>query len=388
MGREEQSRAVVRYEEEVVGSGLGSNNDSRIRGRLKSQQLEIYKKLQKIRDSSNVLDAYSGAEYLIYHSRLHQLASHPLSELHIPRYHRFDAPYWEVPFERHASRVLHTQISPHLEVWSGRLASFDLGLRALIVDMVMRVYASELLQTQLIAEEEIEQAGTPPTAKSFSQKVERRKSDIEAQLLLAMSHSFRPDYVLAIAFAMPEGPQGSRHLVGSIGAVHGQTDRLLGETIGMDGTQDDSAAISSLPTNTALTYQLNNDSQQLAQLPENKIVEVTRLNVAPRQVCEQLGVLERGVLSQALMYLVHQAIVENLPDAEWEVFNTQLALHRVIKQLGLPARIISQPDSVRPTAVVTESIHGHYFRRSPPTPQMMRVEEALKRSEQYFVRET
>ncbi|MBW7955544.1 hypothetical protein H3C66_02320 [Patescibacteria group bacterium] len=385
MGREEQSRAVVRYEEEVVGSGLGSNNDSRIRGRLKSQQLEIYKKLQKIRDSSNVLDAYSGAEYLIYHSRLHQLASHPLSELHIPRYHRFDAPYWEVPFERHASRVLHTQISPHLEVWSGRLASFDLGLRALIVDMAMRVYASELLQTKLIAEGEIEQAGTPPTAKSFSQKVDKRKSDLEAQLLLAMSHSFRPDYVLAIAFAMPEGPQGSRHLVGSIGAVPGQTDRLLGETIGMDGKQDDSAAISSLPTNTALTYQLNNDSQQLAQLPENKIVEVTRLNVAPRQVCEQLGVLERGVLSQALMYLIHQAIAENLPDAEWEIL---LALHRVIKQLGLPARIISQPDSVRPTAVVTESIHGHYFRRSPPTPQMMRVEEALKRSEQYFVRET
>ena len=180
---------------------------------------------------------------------------------------------------------------------------------------------------------------------------------------------------------MPDGPEGERHLVGSIGAVRGVSDQPMGWTRGQDGSRTDEP-ISSLPTNAALYYFLNEVGRAVANIPEEQFAEVTRLNVAPLQVCERLGIADRGQISQTLMYLIHQAIQDNFPGVEWEIFNTQLTLHRIIRMMGLPAEIISEAGTVRPTQAVVDSIHGAYFQRTPPTPQVMRVSAAVEMTAQ------
>jgi len=344
--------------------------------------------LGSLREGSNRFDLTTSKKTLDLHQRLQFIASHPLSPLKLPEFHRFDKAYWDIPYQPESGVVFSTNISPKLEVWSGKLSSFDLGLRALVVDMSMRVYASELVETALLSQTLLEQLGISESSKNYPELLKRQKADLEAQLLLAMSHSFRENYVLAIAFAKPEGPDGPRHLVGSIGAIQGNTERTLQETIGWDGSQkntDQVAIISSLPTNMALTYILNTAGEQAAQTPENQIAEITRLNVAPRHICEQLGVTERGTLSKTLIYIIHLAISEHMPEVVWELFNTQEPLHRVIKQLGLPVQIIAEDNSIRPTALVSDSIHGHYFQRTPPIPQLMSVEAAEKVAGEHFI---
>ncbi len=387
-----ENRPVVRDAPQVEGGGsgyfeLGEKETNKETHKLSRRIRELLKKLEALRTSSSRLETLSGTNYLTHHQRLFYLASHPLSPIQVPEFHRFDIPYWQVPYQSTGHRIITTQVTPHLEIWSGLLSSFDLGLRALVVDMAMQVYATDLLQTQQVAENIVEESGESSSSKHYAKHVAEAKAQLEAELLLAMAHSFRPEYVLAIAFATPEGPAGPKHLVGSIGAARGNTDQPLASTIGWDGslrTSTQEKLLSSLPTNNALSYQLNEDGQELATVPENRIAEITRLNVAPRHTCEQLGITERGQLSRTLMFIIHHAIQHHLPEVEWELFNTQMALHRVIKQLGLPARVISQPETVQPTQLVSESVHGHYFRRTPPTPQATRVEEALAVTSSYF----
>lgn len=382
-----EHRPVVREAPHVEGGDLGVDRSKKIRAGIVSRSRQIEKSLENLRKSPKGLEIFAGIDYLLLHQRLHQIASHPLSPIQVPEFHRFDVPYWQVPYQYTGHRILTTQVTPQLEVWSGLLSSFDPGLRALVVDMAMQVYATDLLQTQLIAENIVEEAGETPSSKNYLNHVAEAKAQLEAKLLLAMAHSFRPEYVLAIAFATPEGPIGPKHLVGSIGAARGSTDYSFADTIGWDGSVATPAReklLSSLPTNNALNYQLNDAGQELADVPENKIVEITRLNVAPKHICQHLGIPERGQLSQTLMFIIHHAVQHHLPEVEWELFNTQMTLHRVIKQLGLPARVISQPETIRPTQLVAESIHGHYFQRTPPTPQATRVEEALAITNSYF----
>jgi len=356
---------------------------------LQNRQQVVMDQLFSLRSNSFPFSEQSATNFLSLHQRLQYLASHPLSPLQLPEFHRFDSAYWDIPFEPNGAKVFTAHLSPHLEVWSGKLSSFDHGLRALVVDMAMRVYASELIQTEQLAHSLLEAEGISETAPDYPRLHQRKKAELEAQLLLAMSHSFRPNYALAVAFAKPNGPQGARHLVGSIGAMQGSTERTLQETVGWDGSQmtsDQVEILSSLPTNMALTYILNAAGANAAQIPEHTIAEITRLNVAPRQVCEQLGVRERGKLSQTLMYIIHHAVQEHMPGVEWELLNTQEPLHRVIRQLGLPAEQIAQRDSIQPTALIANSIHGHYFQRTPPIPQLMRVEDAVKASGEHLYR--
>lgn len=384
---------VLRELSEVgeVGGGADINRATELETKkLLRRQRQLISKLVEVR-SFDKLNTTKAADLLALHQRLFYLASHPLSPLQVPDYHRFDSAYWDIPYQPDGAKVFATQLSPHLEVWSGMLSSFDLGLRALVVDMAMRVYATELLQTEQLAATLAEQQGISESAKDYGDQLAKIKADLEAQLLLAMAHSFRPDYALAIAFAKPEGKHGPRHLVGSIGAAKGKTERTLQETVGWDGStrnSDQEKILSSLPTNMALTYILNAAGQARADIPENQIVEITRLNVAPRQVCEQLGVHERGQLSSTLMYVIHHAIQSHMPEVEWELFNTQLPLHRVIRQLGLPAEVISEQGSAKPTQLIADSIHGHYFKRTPPTPQIMRVAEAATVARTKFELET
>lgn len=380
MAKPEQRPVVRRVERIGSGESGDSENDLRIKKNLKNSENRIFRSLSKLRSSNEVLDIYSGIDYLLLHQRLHQLASHPLSELKVPGYHQYDVPYWQVPFSD-TQPLLYTRVSPQLEVWSGSLASFDLGLRALVVDMAMQVYAQELLHTDQLAQQAVANTDLEPMTKRFQKSVDKVKARLEAQLLLAMCHSFRPEYVLGIAFAMPDGPDGERHLVGSIGAVRGVSDQPMGWTRGQDGSRTDEP-ISSLPTNAALYYFLNEVGRVVANIPEEQFAEVTRLNVAPPQVCEQHRVVDRGQISQTLMYLIHQAIQENFPGVEWEIFNTQLTLHRIIRMMGLPAEVISEAGTVRPTQAVVDSIHGAYFLRTPPTPQVMRVSAAVEMTAQ------
>jgi hypothetical protein len=295
--------------------------------------------IEEIRKQNFSFDVAHSQSILKLHQRLFYTASHPLSPITVPDFHRFDRAYWDIPYTPEGSSVFTTQISPQLEVWSGKLSSFDLGLRALVVDMAMRVYAHELIETDVLSQTLLEQEGVTESHRNYPELLARKKAELEAQLLLAMSHSFRENYVLAVAFAKPDGAKGPRHVVGSIGAMQGLTDRTLKETVGWDGSQltrDQVALLSSLPTNMALSYLFNEAGQSLATVPESHVVEVTRLNAAPRQVCEQLGVHERGKVTQALMYVIHHSIEQLLPDADWEIFNTQPVLHRVIRQLNLP----------------------------------------------------
>jgi hypothetical protein len=253
--------------------------------------------------------------------------------------------------------------------------------------MAMRVYASELLKTAAIAEEQITAEFPRSSSTTNAKRTVERQRLLDAQLLLAMMHSFRDEYVVALAFAHS---QGERHLVGSIGAVQGYTDRLLSQTIGIEETAPDLHASqvtelpSSLPSNTALKYQLNQDGKVLGQVPEREVVEITRLNVVSKALCAELGVQSRAVISQALMYLIHEAVQQNFPTATQEIFNTQPELHRVIRQLKLPAQIISQEGTVQPTSLFAESIHGHYFRRSTPLPQMMSVHDAVHVGREFY----
>jgi hypothetical protein len=355
--------------------------------RLRKQQRVVIDSLEILRSQNESFSTKSAGEFLALHQRLFYTASHPLSPITVPDFHRFDRAYWDIPYTPEGSSVFTTQISPQLEVWSGKLSSFDLGLRALVVDMAMRVYAHELIETDVLSQTLLEQEGVTESHRNYPELLARKKAELEAQLLLAMSHSFRENYVLAVAFAKPNGAKGPRHVVGSIGAMQGLTDRTLKETVGWDGSQltrDQVALLSSLPTNMALSYLFNEAGQSLATVPESHVVEVTRLNAAPRQVCEQLGVHERGKVTQALMYVIHHSIEQLLPDADWEIFNTQPVLHRVIRQLNLPAEVIAQEQSVTPTSLISNSIHGHYFNRTPPIPQMMRVSDAAREAREAF----
>lgn len=387
MAKPEQRPVVRRVER--IGSGESWRDDylhllneksSKTMNLLRRNLRDLLKDIKDHKSNQSVLAENSGQRYLDLHRRLHFLASHPLSELKVPGYHQYDIPYWQVPFSD-TQPLLYTRVSPQLDVWSGPLASFDLGLRALVVDMAMQVYAQELLHTDQLAQHAVANTDLKPTTKRFQKSVDQVKARLEAQLLLAMCHSFRPEYVLGIAFAMPDGPEGERHLVGSIGAVRGVSDQPMGWTRGRDGSRTDEP-ISSLPTNAALYYFLNEVGRALANIPEEQFAEVTRLNVAPPQVCERLGIADRGQISQTLMYLIHQAIQENFPGVEWEIFNTQLTLHRIIRMMGLPAEIISEAGTVRPTQAVVDSIHGAYFQRTPPTPQVMRVSAAVEMTAQ------
>lgn len=378
-----EKRLSVTRAREVGGDWIGLQREDEEQKINKQKKInrraerKVFNELNEKRLQAKLGESIS-SDLLKLHRRLHYLASHPLSELTVPRYHQYDRPYWEVPHHTQDEKILHTVVSPQLEVWSGPLSSFDLSLRALVVDMAMQVYAQELLKTQQLAELQIEKEGTVRTAKSFQDKVQRRKSFLEAQLLLAMCHSFRPDYVLGIAFATPNGSAGERHLVGSIGAVRGMSEEPIGLTVGMDGSESEGLLLSSLPTNAALFYMLNTLGRSLADTPESQFAEVTRLNVASKQLCERLGISERSQISQTLMLIIHKAVQENFPDVSWEIFNTQLTLHRVITMMGLPAEVISEEGSIRPSRTVAESIHGAYFQRTPPTPQVMRVNRAVE----------
>lgn len=337
----------------------------------------------------NNLNLLNSAEILGLHRKLHQSASHALSTLQVPTYHRFDKPYWQVPYSDTAGVVFTKHLTDTLQIWSGPLARVDLATRALIVDMAMQSYAAELLRTERIATTQIEAEVPKAKAARRHKLINQRKQHLDAQLLLAMMHSFRDEYVVALAFARPPG-QEQTYLVGSIGAVRGYTDRLVSETIGRDGSQLDLHAstdvhlASSLPTNTALRYTLSERGQKLADVPERSVAEITRLNVVAKEVCSELGIAHRQLVSQALMYLIHEAVAANFTGVEWEIFNTQLALHRAIHQLGLPAEIISQRSSEQPTPAVAESIHGHYFKRTVPVPQIVALEQVLAVTKGYY----
>lgn len=337
----------------------------------------------------NNLNLLNSAEILALHRKLHQSASHALSTLHVPQYHRFEKPYWQVPYSDTVGTVFTKHLTHTLQIWSGPLARVDLATRAVLVDMAMQTYAAELLRTEHIATTQIEAEVPNAKAARRHKLISQRKQHLDAQLLLAMMHSFRDEYVVALAFARPSG-QEQTYLVGSIGAVRGYTDRLVSETIGQDGsTIDLEASIdtdlpSSLPTNIALRYTLNEDGQTLTRVPERSVAEITRLNVVSKEVCSELGIAHRQLVSQALMYLIHEAVAVNFSGVEWEIFNTQLALHRAIHKLGLPAEIISQKSSEQPTQAVAESIHGHYFKRTVPVPQMVALEQVLEVTKGYY----
>jgi hypothetical protein len=372
------------------GMGLGgeaseSSEEQKTRKQLRERINKILKDLNAIRGTQDVLEIFSGIDYLINHQRLHSLASHPLSDLQVPAFHRFDKPYWEVPYSESVGTVLTTYLAPNLKVWAGPLSRLEMGMRALVVDMAMRVYASELLRTATIAEAQISQEHPRSKGEARANKIARSQQQIDAQLLLALMHSFRDEYVVALAFAEPNGPDGEQHLVGSIGAVKGQSEALISQTIGNDGSDwPNGAQPSSLPTNTALQYQLASDKTHFAEIPEQHVVEITRLNVAPKHLCAAAGINQRGLISQSLMYLISEVVHHNFPDVTHEIFNTQPELHRLIRQLGLAAEIISQPGTVKPTPVVAESIHGHYFQRTPPIPQMIAVAIATAISKSFF----
>jgi hypothetical protein len=352
--------------------------------RLKAIQTKLLNKLKGLREDSGnncqVMD-----EYLLLHQDLIYSASHPLSHLKVPLFHRFDRPYWSVPYQETDGVVVTTCLSDQLEVWAGPLSRLELGLRALMVDMAMQVYAKELLKTDRIAADIVTQEFPDASLVRRSKMITEKQRQIEAQLLLAMAHSFREEYVVALAFATPEGDEGPKHLVGSIGAARGRTDRTLFQTRGLDGAGEDNLMnVSSLPTNTALNYSLNEVGKTLADIAEKKFVEITRLNVASKALCSTLGVSSRAEISQALMYLIHEAVQQNFQQVEFEIFNTQPELYRLIRQLGLPSQIISDDDSIQPTQLVLESVHGHYFQRTPPVPQILKVTEAADRARQFF----
>jgi hypothetical protein len=173
--------------------------------------------IEEIRKQNFSFDVAHSQSILKLHQRLFYTASHPLSPITVPDFHRFDRAYWDIPYTPEGSSVFTTQISPQLEVWSGKLSSFDLGLRALVVDMAMRVYAHELIETDVLSQTLLEQEGVTESHRNYPELLARKKAELEAQLLLAMSHSFRENYVLAVAFAKPDGAKGPRHVVGSIG---------------------------------------------------------------------------------------------------------------------------------------------------------------------------
>jgi hypothetical protein len=372
---------------EVVGFGAGGERYEEEGEKAKRNVLNKIRKLEKYRNSKDKFEIYKGFDYLDIHYQIFQSSTNIFSPLQLPAYHRFDKPYWEVPRSDKSGVVLTTQLSDGLEIWAGPLIRLELGVRALLVDMAMRVYATELLKTATIAEQQIATEFPRSSQKTNAKWTEERQRLLDAQLLLAMMHSFRDEYVVALAFAHS---QGEKHLVGSIGAVQGYTDRLVSQTIGVDETKPDLHASivsefpSSLPSNTALKYELNQRGRELAQVPEREVVEITRLNVVSKAICAELGVSSRAVISQALMYLIHEAVQQNFPTATQEIFNTHPELHRAIRQLGLPAEVISQEGTVQPTALFAESIHGHYFRRSTPIPQMMSVRDAVQVGREFY----
>jgi len=375
--------SVVGKDEWRTTELIWTDDNKKEKNRINKFRNKIFKKLNELR-SLQENSIYHSTDYLLCHYDLLHLAAHPLSELQVPAFHHYDKPYWKIPYSAATAGVLTTQVSPNLEIWAGPLSWFPQELRALMVDMAMRVYAAELLKTQRIAADQVQQLHPQwSTARQASQR-HKLAQHLDAQLLLAMIHSFRDQYLVALAFAQPDGAAGQKHLVGSIGAVKGQSDQPFGWTRGYDGAdQHDHSLLSSLPTNAALYYQLNPIGELLTEFAEDELVEITRLNVASKAYTAQYGV-QRSQISSALMYIIHEVVATNFPDVKAEVFNTQPELHRVIRQLGLPAEVIAVPETVRPTQVVSDSIHGQYFQRSPPLPQMMTIEGALAASRQFF----
>ncbi len=338
------------------------------------------------------LELESMAHIFALHQELYYESSHPLSIVSLPTYHFYDKAYWYVnkdpDYKSISESAIQVEIDgQNLSLWCGLIQFLNLGFIAQIVDMSTHIYARELLQTSEVAEKialgTLSASGKKVTGKNYERLQLRYRQQLEAELLLAMMHSFRDDYLVALVIA---SHQGKKYIVGSMGAMRGSGEKSLRETkIEAGAPQIHPSLLSSLPTQAALSFAYNQDGEELADLPESSLAEITRLNVVSADLLKQVASeADRATVSASLMMIIHEGIARNWPDVSHEIFNTQPALHRVLRKHGLPVKIISEPNSIQPTTVVGETIHGVYFKKKPPIPQSLSVAAACVVAEQFF----
>jgi len=374
-------------EEFIMNPGLLVASE-KIEFRVNSKIHNIAVRLEEVRESSleginfNVIP-----DLFILHQRLFQECSHPLSRISVPSYHHFDKAYWNILSSADENAYIERGIGLNVKIWCGPASILNIGVLALIVNMSTNIYSSELLQTSEVAEKialgTLSASGKKVTGKNYERLQLRYRQQLEAELLLAMMHSFRDDYLVALVIA---SHQGKKYIVGSMGAMRGSGEKSLRETkIEAGAPQIHPSLLSSLPTQAALSFAYNQDGEELADLPESSLAEITRLNVVSADLLKQVASeADRATVSASLMMIIHEGIARNWPDVSHEIFNTQPALHRVLRKHGLPVKIISEPNSIQPTTVVGETIHGVYFKKKPPIPQSLSVAAACVVAEQFF----
>ncbi len=333
----------------------------------------IWKKLDLIRKSpTGNIELSSGKHLLQLHRNLYQASQQWGSYLQVedPERHPYDTLYWDLKYEPQPQKISHFAFDENLEVRCGPITAFSPELMALVVSLVSEVYSTDLLEIDKVVDGE---SGNDPVKANFLKKMHN------AELLLAMCHSFRPDNVLAVVIGTDE--RGKEYLLGSIGAVHGVGNKFLTSTIGKENAAH--VPVSSLPTNQELEYQLTQDGEDmLGGVIEQETAEITRLCTAPEQKLRDLPFdMER--VGQVLMSVIHEGIYRHLPNVELEIFNTKRALNVRLKRLRFPVRIIGE--AVHPTRAILDSIHAFYFRRileeerqNTAIPQAMYVREALQ----------
>lgn len=367
----------------VVGEEFEKEVDKRlnqekaiIRGRLTF----LLNKLSVLRKKINykTTDDLS-AKYLTYHKDLYQTALRYLSNIPLPK-SKFNTYYWEVPEQKTKGVVLlgkynseeYPSFPGEIELWVGPLSRLPMALRAQFVDMTIQAYAKELLKIDEVAEREGQAKNPRAKGRRRTNAIKRRKNELEAQLLIEMCHSFREDYVVALAFARLHSDPKTQHLIGAIGAAHGQEGMPFWPE---ERNNPDYAEESSLATQNLLRYQLKPEFKDLEGLSESDFVEITRLHVVPAETLAGFDGETKQKVARALMYLIHIGIQKNFV-AEKEICNTRLALHKIVESYGLTACILCQSGSLFVAADVLASIFGYYFNHHVSTPQILDIKES------------
>jgi hypothetical protein len=109
---------------ETAGFGVGGERYEEEEGKRRKMDAAVVKKrntylvskIGNLRSSGHRNNLTAARVYLDLHTELLQNSSHPLSPLQLPKYHRFDKPYWEVPRSDQSGVVLTTQLADGLEI--------------------------------------------------------------------------------------------------------------------------------------------------------------------------------------------------------------------------------------------------------------------------------
>jgi len=353
---------------------------------MERRLIKCMKNLQTLRlDDKKRACLLEGSTFFINHQNLYQLGLSPFNNLRIEATDPLSKNYWDIKFKPEYGVAIEFDLNCNLKVICTPIQKLSLSIIASVVDIDASLACND---SSLYENEDtiLERVGLSCSKKDRKDKKSlqlRYRQQLEAELLLAMMHSFRDDYLVALVIA---SHQGKKYIVGSMGAMRGSGEKSLRETkIEAGAPQIHPSLLSSLPTQAALSFAYNQDGEELADLPESSLAEITRLNVVSADLLKQVASeADRATVSASLMMIIHEGIARNWPDVSHEIFNTQPALHRVLRKHGLPVKIISEPNSIQPTTVVGETIHGVYFKKKPPIPQSLSVAAACVVAEQFF----